>query len=239
MPEYISKIKLPDGNVYDLRDSSKLETSQKGVANGVAELDENGKVPSSQLPSYVDDVVEYQQRDNFPLTGRSGIIYVDTSTNIIYRWSGSDYIEISSSLALGTTNATAFRGDYGNTAYIHATDSNKLTTASSAGFFKISATNQGHVASLTPVQKSDITALGIPETDTTYTFDGTYNASTNKAATVSTITTAIGALGSAASKDVTDNTSAAAPSSTDTNLITGRTLYNAIASNAEIDALFS
>ena len=213
-------------------------STQKGVANGLAELDENGKVPSSQLPSYVDEVLEFSNRDNFPLTGKSGIIYIDTNTNLTYRWGGSDYIEISPSLALGTTSSTAFRGDYGNTAYSHATDSNRLTTAKTTGLYKIAATAQGHIASATAVTKADITALGVPASDTTYTFDGTYNASTNKAATVSTVTTAINALGAAATKGVTDNTTAKAPSSSDTNLITGRTLYYAIASTADINALF-
>ena len=213
-------------------------STQKGVANGLAELDENGKVPSSQLPSYVDDVLEFLERDDFPLTGKTGIIYVDTSTNLTYRWGGSDYIEISPSLALGTTSSTAFRGDYGNTAYSHATDSSRLTTAKTTGLYKIATTAQGHIASVTAVTKADITALGIPASNTTYTFDGTYNASTNKAATVNTVTTAINALGAAAMKGVTDNTTATAPSSSDTNLITGRTLYYAIASDADIDALF-
>ena len=93
---------------------------QKGAANGVAELDENGKVPTAQLPSYVDDVLEYSAKSSFPSTGEAGKIYIDTSTNITYRWSGSVYVEISASLALGNNSSTAFRGDYGNTAYTHS-----------------------------------------------------------------------------------------------------------------------
>jgi len=57
----------------------------------------NGLVPASQLPSYVDDVLEYVATTNFPTTGESGKIYVSTSTNLTYRWSGSTYIEISPS----------------------------------------------------------------------------------------------------------------------------------------------
>ena len=76
-----------------------------------------------------------------------------------------------SSLTLGTTSSTAYRGDYGNTAYTHATDSSRLTTAKSSGLYKVAVTNQGHVASVTEVAKSDITGLGIPAQDTTYTFD--------------------------------------------------------------------
>ncbi len=85
----------------------------KGKANGLASLDDNGKVPSTQLPSYVDDVLEFTQLDQLPKPGESGKIYVVTSTNLQYRWSGSDYVEISKSLALGETSSTAYPGDKG------------------------------------------------------------------------------------------------------------------------------
>lgn len=78
---------------YGITDA--VTTAQIGVANGVAGLDGTGKVPSSQLPSFVDDVLEYSTLSGFPATGSTGIIYVDQSTNKIYRWSGSSYIEIS------------------------------------------------------------------------------------------------------------------------------------------------
>lgn len=85
----------------------------KGKANGLASLDDSGKVPSTQLPSYVDDVLEFTQLDQLPKPGESGKIYVVTSTNLQYRWSGSDYVEISKSLALGETSSTAYPGDRG------------------------------------------------------------------------------------------------------------------------------
>lgn len=144
--------------------SGKLDTSLKGAANGLAELDANGKVPSSQLPSYVDDVLEYVSQSSFPTTGETGKIYVDTTTNKTYRWSGSAYVEISASLALGTTSSTAFRGDYGNSAYAHAV-TNK-GSAFSSGLYKITTNSEGHVTAATAVQKSDITGLGIPASDT-------------------------------------------------------------------------
>lgn len=84
----------------------------KGKSNGLATLDDSGKVPSSQLPSYVDDVLEYTAKANFPTTGESGKIYVDTTTNLTYRWSGSAYVEISKSLAIGTTANTAAAGNH-------------------------------------------------------------------------------------------------------------------------------
>ena len=101
-------------------DVSAIASSLKGAANGVAELDVNGLVPSSQLPSYVDDVLEYNSLSAFPETGQSGKIYVALDTNLTYRWSGSAYVEISPSLALGETSSTAYRGDRGKTAYDHS-----------------------------------------------------------------------------------------------------------------------
>lgn len=130
----------------------------------VATLDTNGKVPSSQLPSYVDDVLEYTAKANFPSTGETGKIYVDNATNLTYRWSGSAYVEISPSLALGTTSSTAFRGDYGNSAYAHAVTNKGSAFAS--GLYKITTNSEGHVTAATAVEKSDITSLGIPGSDT-------------------------------------------------------------------------
>lgn len=94
-------------------ESTYLKSSQRGVAGGVASLGTDGKVPSTQLPSYVDDVKEYAGQGNFPSEGETGIIYVDTTNNKTYRWGGTNYVEISASLALGTTSSTAYRGDLG------------------------------------------------------------------------------------------------------------------------------
>lgn len=93
--------------------SDFLPANAKGAAQGVASLDENGRVPAAQLPSYVDDVLEYPTLDAFPAQGEAGKIYVATATNLTYRWSGTGYVEISPSLALGNTSSTAFPGDRG------------------------------------------------------------------------------------------------------------------------------
>ena len=95
--------------------SDFLPTSAKGAASGVASLDESGRVPAAQLPSYVDDVLEYATVSAFPAQGEAGKIYVATQTNLTYRWSGTGYVEISPSLALGGTSSTAFPGDRGVT----------------------------------------------------------------------------------------------------------------------------
>ena len=118
-------------------DSALSSTSTNPVQNKViygaisskADLDTSGKVLSSQLPSYVDDVLEYSAKSNFPSTGESGKIYVDTATNLTYRWSGSAYVEISQSLALGVTSSTAYRGDRGKIAYDHSQTSHAPTNA--------------------------------------------------------------------------------------------------------------
>lgn len=73
----------------------------------------NGIIPQSYLPSYVDDVLEYEDRPHFPSVGEAGKIYVDKFANLTYRWSGSTYVEISPSLALGETASTAYAGDKG------------------------------------------------------------------------------------------------------------------------------
>lgn len=79
-----------------------------------------GTIPQANLPSYVDDVLEYSSKSLFPKTGEARKIYVDTATNLTYRWGGSSYVEISPSLALGETSSTAFRGDRGKIAYDHS-----------------------------------------------------------------------------------------------------------------------
>ncbi len=94
--------------------------AETGAADGVAELDGAGLVPSSQLPAYVDDVVDVANFAALPVTGEAGKIYVTLDTNLTYRWSGSAYVEISASLALGETSATAYRGDRGKAAYDHS-----------------------------------------------------------------------------------------------------------------------
>lgn len=87
--------------------------STKGQPGGLAELDSTGKVPAAQLPSYVDDVLEFSTKAQFPQIGETGKIYVSKDTNLTYRWTGTQYLEISQSLALGETPNTAYPGDKG------------------------------------------------------------------------------------------------------------------------------
>lgn len=182
-----------------IANAAYIPTSQKGANSGVAELDANGKVPSSQLPSYVDDVIEgYKSGADFfedsahtaskKITGETGKIYVDLRTNVTYRWSGTAYVEISASLALGETEATAYRGDRGKIAYDHSQSAHARTdatavassttngkikingaettvyshptyTSKTSGLYKITVDATGHVSATAAVAKADLTGI--------------------------------------------------------------------------------
>jgi hypothetical protein len=100
--------------------NNKLETSLKGAINGLAELGSNGIILSTQLPSYVSDVVYANSFATLPASGLDDKIYITRDTGVTYRWAGTSYVEISASLALGETALTAFRGDWGLIAYNHS-----------------------------------------------------------------------------------------------------------------------
>lgn len=204
---------ITSSNVTTALGYTPLDGALKGANNGVAELDASGKVPSTQLPSYVDDVIEgylynnkfYQEAahtNEVANAEESGKIYVDLTegNRTVYRWSGSGYTAIPIGLALGETNTTAYYGDKGKDAYTHAVTRKGseyyggTSSDKTSAFFKIRTNEEGHVVAADAVQKSDITALGIPESDTTYVIDGTYDAATNKVASVSTVTNAVSGL---------------------------------------------
>ena len=142
-PHEVTKEQIGLGEVTN---DAQVKRSEMGVAGGVATLDQEGKVPSSQLPSFVDDVIEVDSYDNLPTTGEAGKIYVTKDTNLTYRWSGSRYIEISASLALGETSSTAYPGDKGK----ETTD--KVNT---------------HVADLNNPHKVDKAQVGLGNVDNT------------------------------------------------------------------------
>lgn len=90
-----------------------IPTTAKGANDGVATLDSSGKVPVAQLPSYVSDVIEAENKEAFAEQGEANKIYVALDSNKTYRWSGTQYVEISASLAIGTVAGTAFDGAAG------------------------------------------------------------------------------------------------------------------------------
>ena len=97
-----------------------IPAAMYGAPSGVAPLDGTSKVPSAYLPSYVSDIITVDTYGDLPPTGEIDKIYITEDTNITYRWSGSAYVEISASLALGETSSTAYRGDRGASAYNHS-----------------------------------------------------------------------------------------------------------------------
>jgi hypothetical protein len=163
-----------NGNVINttyLTQSSATATyiplSQKGQANGVTPLGSNGKVPSIYLSGEQDDLAEFANLASFPAVGETDILYVALDTNKLYRWSGSAYVVISETLAIGTTNTTAFAGDRGlalegvvNTA--SQVDTGVVTWNASTGkfvsannFIKTSGGNVG-IGTASPVEKLHI-----------------------------------------------------------------------------------
>lgn len=144
--------------------AGKVDTSLVGSANGVAELDSNGRVPSSQLPSYVDDVLEYADLAHFPETGETGKIYIADDTNKTYRWSGFNYTEISESLALGETSSTAYAGNKGKAnadaiaAIKDGTNIDSFGDVETALAGKASTNDLGDKSNLTTTDKSSVVA---------------------------------------------------------------------------------
>ena len=135
----------------DASNMAKIDAAIAALQSAKADL-VDGLIPASQLPSYVDDVLEgtiSEDASSFTLTGESsactpetGKIYVDTSKNITYRWSGSLYVPIGSDLALGETESTAYRGDRGKEAYEHIArkDNPHGVTASQIGLGSVDNT---------------------------------------------------------------------------------------------------
>nr|DAI23249.1 MAG TPA: Peptidase [Caudoviricetes sp.] len=97
-----------DGRLKDYAKKEEVKSDLASKADLVG-----GKVPAAQLPSFVDDVLEYDSVSAFPATGEAGRIFVAKDTNLTYRWSGTQYVEISPSLALGETATTAYPGNKG------------------------------------------------------------------------------------------------------------------------------
>lgn len=93
--------------------NAAIPSTEKGANNGVATLDGTGKIPAAQLPASVDEIIEAENFEALPETGEGSKIYVTLDNNKTYRWGGSDYVEISASIALGETTGTAYDGAKG------------------------------------------------------------------------------------------------------------------------------
>lgn len=180
-------ITVTKGSVPTTADlNNYILASQKGAANGVATLDANGLVPSTQLPSYVDDVLEFANLAAFPATGAAGIIYVAIDTNRTYRWSGTGYTQITS----GSVDSVNGMTGVVTVTKAHVGLGNADNTADAAKNV-LSATKW--------TTARTITLTGV--TATTQTIDGTGNVSipiTAIPATLLTGTLALNTTGSAA-----------------------------------------
>ncbi len=152
--------------------TARIAATEKGAANGVATLDANGKVPAGQLPSYVDDVVEFVNMAAFPATGETDKIYLDLATNGIYRWSGSVYVGIGngggvsdSALRLETPRNIAATGDVAfNVNFDGSTDVSGVATLAATGiaagqYTKITVDAKGRAVAGTTLTAADIPAL--------------------------------------------------------------------------------
>lgn len=137
----VTTAKIADTNVTTAKIADNAVTDAK--ISGISASKITGIISAANLPSYVDDVVEgyyhgtttngnttyafYSSRNGDAgsytytnqITGESGKIYVNLEDNKTYRWSGSNYVVISETIALGTTSSTAGRGDWTKAAYDH------------------------------------------------------------------------------------------------------------------------
>lgn len=147
-----------------------------------------GYIPASQLPSFVDDVLEYANLAAFPVSGEAGKLYIALDTNLVYRWTGSTYAVTNASLALGSTSTTAHRGDHGAAAYAHsqATGNPHNTAIGDIAGLQTAIDNAAVNFASPTINTSSLTAytLGTVTTDN----DGkTYLRMTNAAANTVTI----------------------------------------------------
>jgi hypothetical protein len=170
-----------DINLGNVTNDAQVRRSEMGVPGGVATLDSvTGTIPSAQLPSYVDDVLEFANLATFPATGEQGKIYVALDSNKTYRWSGSVYIFITSGAVdsvagkVGVVTLTtadiasspnlryltdAQLAVVGNTSNTNTGDETVTTIRTKLGITTLSGSNTGDETATTIKTKLGITTL--------------------------------------------------------------------------------
>jgi len=188
-----------------------IPNASMGVNGGVATLDASGRVPSSQLPSYVDDIIEGYLHDGVfyedaeyqhAITGEGGKIYVDLPTNTSWRWGGSAYTQVSKSLALGETDGTAYEGSKG-AALKTAFDTHEESTAIHITADERTAWNNASDNSHTHDNKSVLDGITDASISAWYEGEANVNADWNATEGDASILNRP-TLGDAAEKDVAD-----------------------------------
>lgn len=246
---------MPASDVYSwAKQSSKPSYTISEVSGNLPASRISGTIAAANLPSYVDDVLEYASISKFPTTGASGKIYTALDTNKIYRWSGSAYVVISETIALGTTHSSAGYGDESRAAYNHSTKTSgnpHHVTKADLGLGSVenksSATIRGELTSVNVT-----TALGYtpPKTDTNthYTtrivagaVNGAANAATTNGNTYINVTddnifrSGVVIKGTGATSVTSDASGNITVHSTDTN--TWRPIQNTLTSTATDQSL--
>jgi phage-related tail fiber protein len=151
---------------YGITDA--VNSSLLGTTNGVATLGSDGKVPSTQLPSYVDDILEFANYAGLPATGETGKLYLALDTNKVYRWSGSVYIEIASSVGsadvatkLVTSRTISLTGDATwSVAFDGSANASSSLTLANSGVAASSYGSATYASTFTVDSKGRLTAAG-------------------------------------------------------------------------------
>jgi len=169
--QHQAALSITESQISDL--GTYVPASEKGAANGVATLDGSGLVPASQLPSYVDDVLEYADFASFPATGETGKIYVDIAESDVYRWTGSAYVKVSDAVSssdqatkLATARNFSLTGDVTATAVSFDGTGN---VALATSVTQSAVTQHEGALSITESQISDLQSYLTAETDPVFT----------------------------------------------------------------------
>lgn len=218
----------------------KIDNSEKGAVNGVATLDGSGKVPAIQLPSFVDDVLEFSSLGSFPATGETGKIYIALDSNKTYRWSGSAYVFITSgavdSVAGKTGIVTLTKSDVGLVNVDNTSDASKpvSTATQDALNLKANLASPAFTGNPTaPTQAAGNNSTRIATTAFVQTATGALNTGVSSVSGTAPITVGGTAVNPTIAISAATTSAAGSMSSTD------KTKLNGIESGAQVNTVTS